>query len=145
MPPAPSDWNAKVIEEFRASRGRLGGDADRAPVVLLHHQGRNSGAQYVNPLAYLADEDDSATIYLFASKAGAPVNPDWYHNLKAAGRATVEIGEEKYDVTVRELTGADRDRVYGEQARRYQGFAGYAAKAAGVRVIPVLALTRVSR
>jgi deazaflavin-dependent oxidoreductase (nitroreductase family) len=73
---------------------------------------------------------------------GAPTNPDWYHNLTAAGNGSVERGTERYKVTVRELTGAERDRIYAEQARRYPGFAGYARQTAGVRTIPVLELSR---
>jgi deazaflavin-dependent oxidoreductase (nitroreductase family) len=82
-------------------------------------------------------------MYVFASKAGAPTNPDWYHNLMAAGTATVEVGTERYDVAVTEITGAERERIYDEQARRYPGFAQYATKTAGIRTIPVLALSRV--
>jgi deazaflavin-dependent oxidoreductase (nitroreductase family) len=82
------------------------------------------------------------TIYVFASKAGAPDNPDWYANALAAGGATVEVGTQTYDVTVTELTGEDRDTVYGRQAAAYPGFAEYERKTAGIRTIPVLALTR---
>ena len=82
------------------------------------------------------------TIYVFASKAGAPTHPDWYLNLVAAGAGEVEVGTERYPVTVVELTGEERDLVYAEQARRYQGFAEYEKKTAGVRTVPVLALTR---
>ena len=81
-------------------------------------------------------------IYVFASKAGAPTNPDWYRNLTAAGEGSVERGTETYKVTVRELTGAERDRIYAEQARRYPGFAEYARQTAGIRTIPVLELRR---
>jgi deazaflavin-dependent oxidoreductase (nitroreductase family) len=72
----------------------------------------------------------------------APANPDWYYNLAAAGEASVERGTETYKVTVRELTGAERDRIYAEQARRYPGFAEYERQTAGVRTIPVLELRR---
>jgi deazaflavin-dependent oxidoreductase (nitroreductase family) len=109
-------------------------------MLLVHHHGRKSGRDYVTPMMYLADETDQQTIYVFASKAGAPTNPDWYHNLVGAGRATVERGTETYEVDVRELPEEDRDRVYAEQARRYPGFADYERKTAGVRKIPVLAL-----
>jgi deazaflavin-dependent oxidoreductase (nitroreductase family) len=73
---------------------------------------------------------------------GAPTNPDWYHNLTASGEGSVERGTQTYEVTVRETTGAERDRIYAEQARRYPGFAEYARQTAGVRTIPVLELTR---
>ena len=92
-------------------------------------------------MMYLA-ADDAETIFVFASKAGAPSNPDWYHNLTTAGDGSVEVGSDVYSVTVTELTGDERDRVYAEQARRYPGFAEYADKTAGIRTIPVLALRR---
>ena len=136
------DWNAQTIAEFRANEGRVGGNFEGAPIVLVHHRGRKSGREYVTPMMYLRDEADPAVIYVFATKGGAPTNPDWYYNLVAAGTATVEGGTETYKVTVRELTGAERDRIYAEQARRYPGFAEYARQTAGVRTIPVLELRR---
>jgi deazaflavin-dependent oxidoreductase (nitroreductase family) len=137
-----SDFNAGVIQEFRANGGRVGGNFEGAPITLVHHKGRTSGRDFVAPMMYLAADDDPATIYVFASKAGAPTHPDWYYNLTAAGSAEVEVGSEQYEVTVTELTAADRDRVYAEQARRYPGFGEYADKTAGIRTIPVLALRR---
>jgi deazaflavin-dependent oxidoreductase (nitroreductase family) len=138
----PVDWNAKVITEFRANEGRVGGAFEGAPVTLVHHRGRTSGREYVSPMMYLVDDNDLATIYVFASKAGAPTNPDWYYNLTAAQAARVEVGSDAYPVTVTELVGDQRDRVFAEQARRYPGFAEYADKTAGIRAIPVLALKR---
>lgn len=135
-----SDWNTNVINEFRENEGRVGGPFEGAPLLLLHHVGRKSGKQSIAPMMYLADEQDPDTVYVFASKAGAPTNPAWYHNLTAAGRATIERGTDSYEVTVSEVTGADRDRIYAEQAGRYPGFAEYEQKAAGIRTIPVLAL-----
>ena len=137
-----ADWNAAIIEEFRANEGRVGGNFAGAPMVLVHSRGRRSGQERVNPMMYLPDEQDPGTIYVFASKGGAPTHPDWYYNLTAAGGAEVEVGTETYPVTVRELTGEERDRVYAEQARRYPGFADYERKTAGIRTIPVLALRR---
>jgi deazaflavin-dependent oxidoreductase (nitroreductase family) len=138
-----SNWNDTVIAEFRANEGRLGGNFEGAPVVLVHHRGRTSGRDYINPVMYLLD-DDPDTIYVFASKGGAPTNPDWYYNLIAAGEGTVERATDTYPVTVHEVTGEERDRIYYEQARRYPGFADYARQTAGVRTIPVLALRRSS-
>jgi deazaflavin-dependent oxidoreductase (nitroreductase family) len=91
---------------------------------------------------YLPNDTEPDIIYVFASKGGAPVHPDWYHNLTAAGDGGVERGTEQYKVAVRELTGADRDRIYAEQARRYPGFAEYERQTTGVRTIPVLELRR---
>ena len=137
-----SDWNANIITEFRENEGRVGGQFEGAPMVLLHHYGRKSGQEYVAPTMYLADETDPSVIYVFASKGGAPTNPEWYRNLVAAGKGTVEVGTETYEVVVSEVTGAERDRIYAEQARRYPGFAEYERRTAGIRTIPVLALKR---
>jgi len=138
----PNEWNTKTITEFRANEGRVGGVFEGAPLVLLHHRGRKSGREYVTPIMYLPNEADPDTIYVFASKGGAPTHPDWYDNLITAGDGSVERGTETYGVTVRDVTGAERDRIYAEQARRYEGFAEYEIKAAGVRTIPVLELKR---
>jgi len=137
-----SDWNAKTIAEFRANEGRVSGYFEGAPMVLLHHPGRKSGRERATPVMYLPHETDPDIGYVFATKNGVPTNPDWYYNLTAAGNGTVERGTETYNVTVREMTGAERDRIYAEQARRYPGFAEYERQTVGVRVIPVLELTR---
>jgi deazaflavin-dependent oxidoreductase (nitroreductase family) len=138
----PNDWNQKVIAEFRANQGRVGGGFTGAPMVLVHHVGRTSGTEYITPLVYLPKDGDDDSIYIFASKAGAPAHPDWYHNLVAAGQATIEVGASTYPVTVSEIGGDERDRIYAEQVRRMPGFGDYATKAAGVRTIPVLELAR---
>jgi deazaflavin-dependent oxidoreductase (nitroreductase family) len=139
---APVTRNTKIIEEFRANEGRVGGPFEGAPMTLVHHRGRKTGRDLVNPMMYMRDEEDPDVIYVFASKGGAPTHPDWYHNLVAAGVAEVEVGTETYPVTVTELTGEQRDRIYAEQARRYPGFAEYEQKTAGIRTIPVIALRR---
>jgi len=136
------DWNAKTITEFRANEGKVGGPFEGAPLVLLHHRGRKSGREFVVPTMYLRHETEPDIIYVFASKAGAPTNPDWYYNLTTAGATNVEVGTETYEVTVHEVTGDDRDRIYAEQARRYPGFAEYETKTVGIRTIPVLELRR---
>ena len=137
------DWNEKVIREFRANQGQVGGDFAGAPLTLVHHYGRKSAREFVAPMMYLADEKKPDRIYVFASKAGAETNPDWYYNLVAGHRGAVEVASEEYGVTVTELTGVERDRVYAEQASRFPGFAEYEQKTAGIRTIPVLALDRV--
>jgi deazaflavin-dependent oxidoreductase (nitroreductase family) len=135
------DWNTKVIEDFRANEGQVGGQFEGAPMVLVHHAGRTTGSERVTPTMYLAAEEPGA-IYVFASKGGAPTHPDWYLNLTAAGEGSVELGTDSFRVTVRELTGDERDEVYAEQARRYPGFAEYEEKTRGIRTIPVLELKR---
>lgn len=137
-----SDWNTNVINEFRANAGQVGGQFEGSPLILLHHKGRKSGADYVAPLMYLADDSDPETIYLFASKAGAPSDPEWYRNISAVGTATLETGEGEYEADVSELQGEQRERIFAEQVKRFPGFGEYAEKTAGIREIPVVALRR---
>src|SRR5260370_24461204 len=128
--------------DFRAIEVRVGGIFEGAPLVLVKHRGLKSGREYVTPVMYLPHDTEPDIIYVFATKAGAPANPVWYDNLTAARDGSVERGTETCKVTVRELTGAERDRIYAEQARRYPGFAEYARQTAGIRTIPVLELRR---
>jgi deazaflavin-dependent oxidoreductase (nitroreductase family) len=128
-------WNAKIIEEFRANEGKLSGDFADKPFLLLHTTGAKTGTERVNPVAYLEDGD---RMFVFASKAGADSNPDWYHNLVANPRVTVEVGTKTYDVTAKPLTGADRDRIYAIQGEHMPGFKEYQEKTS--RIIPVVEL-----
>jgi deazaflavin-dependent oxidoreductase (nitroreductase family) len=132
-----TNWNDKIIEEFRANAGQVGGNFAGAPVLLLTTTGRRSGATRTNPVMYLGDGD---RLLVFATKGGAPTHPDWYVNLVANPRVTIEVGTEKYEVVAVQLKGEERDRWYAEQARRYPGFAEYEKMTD--RVIPVVALTR---
>jgi deazaflavin-dependent oxidoreductase (nitroreductase family) len=132
-----SDFNSSVIEEFRANGGKVSGQFEGAPLLLLTSTGARSGAARVNPMMYLAD---GSRLYVFASKAGAPTNPDWYHNLVAHPQATVEVGDERFEVTARVLADPERDEIFRRQASLYPGFAEYEAKTS--RVIPVVVLER---
>ena len=132
-----NDWNAQVVEEFRANEGKLKGRFEGAPVLLLTTTGAKTGQKRINPVMYLAEDD---AIYVFASKAGAPTNPDWYHNLVAHPRVTVERGTETYEAVATPLIGTERDRIYAIHAERYPGFAEYQEKTA--RTIPVVSLAR---
>ena len=132
-----SDWNTKIIEEFRANEGRVGGSFQGAPMLLLTTTGRRTGERRTNPMMYLADGD---RLLVFASKGGAPTHPDWYHNLVADPQVTVEVGTESYQARATALQGDERDRLYAEQSRRYPGFAEYQRNTS--RVIPVVALVR---
>jgi deazaflavin-dependent oxidoreductase (nitroreductase family) len=138
MSTSPADFNAKVIAEFRANAGHVGGSFDGMPILLLHHTGAKSGAERVNPLAYQADD---GRYVIFASKAGAPENPAWYHNLKANPDATVEVGAQTLAVRASEATGEERERLFAAQAARLPQFTEYAAKTS--RTIPVIVLTPV--
>ena len=82
-------FNDQIIDEFRANEGRVGGNFEGAPLLLLHSTGAKSGAERISPMMYLPDGD---RYVVFASKAGAPTNPDWYHNLKANPQAMIEVG-----------------------------------------------------
>ena len=104
-----SDFNDKIIAEFRANEGKVGGYFAGAPIVLVPHKGRRTGREFVSPVMYLPDGE--GRIYVFGSKAGAPEHPDWYRNLLASGDATVEVGTETYPVRVTEIAGEERDRV----------------------------------
>jgi deazaflavin-dependent oxidoreductase (nitroreductase family) len=129
------DFNRRNIEEFRANHGRLGGQFEGAPVLLLHSTGARSGEERVNPMMYLADGE---RYLVFASAAGADRNPAWYHNLLAHPDARIEVGDDSIEVHAVELQGAERDQKYAVQASRYPGFADYERKT--TRTIPVLAL-----
>ena len=129
------DFNSRNIEEFRANHGRLGGQFEGAPVLLLHSTGASSGQERVSPMMYLPDGD---RYLVFASAAGADRNPAWYHNLVAHPDARIEVGIDEIDVHAVELRGAERDAKYAVQAERYPGFADYQRKT--TRTIPVLAL-----
>jgi deazaflavin-dependent oxidoreductase (nitroreductase family) len=129
------DFNRRNIEEFRANHGRLGGQFEGAPVLLLHSTGARSGEERVNPMMYLADGE---RYLVFASAAGAVRNPAWYHNLLAHPDARIEVGDDSIEVHAVELQGAERDQKYAVQASRYPGFADYERKT--TRTIPVLAL-----
>jgi deazaflavin-dependent oxidoreductase (nitroreductase family) len=140
--PDRNDWNTRIITQFRENEGHVGPPFEGAPMLLIHHRGRRSGNEYINPVMYLPSDDDTTLMYIFATKSGAPDNPAWYHNLVDAGSAEVEVGTETFPVSVSEVTGPERDRVYAQQASRYPAFAGYEERTAGLRTIPVLALRR---
>ncbi len=130
-----NDFNTKIIEEFRANGGKLGGGFEGAPMLLLTTVGAKSGKTRVNPMMYL---DEGGRRYVFASKAGAPTNPDWFYNLVANPDVTIEVGTDTLDVVATPVEDEERARVYAVQASRYPGFAEYEEKTD--RAIPVVAL-----
>jgi deazaflavin-dependent oxidoreductase (nitroreductase family) len=131
------DFNQRIIDEFRANGGKPPSWGGSSPVLLLHHRGARSGIERVNPVAYL---DDGGRYVVFASKAGAPSNPGWYHNLKAHPDTTIEVGSDTVAVTAAEANGAERERLFAAQAQRSPQFAEYQQKTD--RVIPVMILAR---
>ena len=129
------DWNRKIIEEFRSNDGKVGGPFENTPILLLHHSGAKTGTERINPLAYRRDGEKYV---IFASKAGAPTNPDWYHNLLANPDTAVEVGTTTAKVTAREATGDERERLWTAQKTEFPGFADYEEKTS--RQIPVIVL-----
>jgi deazaflavin-dependent oxidoreductase (nitroreductase family) len=136
--PEVNDFNQTIINEFRANHGIVGGGFAGASVVLLTTRGAKSGRVRTNPLVGLPRDD--GTIYVFASAAGSPKHPAWYHNILAHPAVEVEYGDSSFRATATPITGPDRDQIYAEQAARMPGFADYEAKTE--RVIPVIALVR---
>ena len=114
-----SDYDAAIIEEFRANAGRLGGSWEGRDLLLLTTTGRKSGRPHTKPMVYTRDGD---RLLVYASKGGAPSHPDWYLNLAADPLVVVEVGPDRYDAIATPLEGEERDRETS-------------------RVIPVVALT----
>jgi deazaflavin-dependent oxidoreductase (nitroreductase family) len=135
--PSTENFNTRIIREFRENEGKVGGPFEGAPLLLLTSTGAKSGQPRTSPMMYLPD---GGRYLVFASKGGAPTNPDWYHNLVAHPDASIEVGTERFGVKATVITGAERDELYARQAELYPGFAEYEAKT--TRTIPVIALER---
>jgi len=136
------DRNQQIIDEFRNSGGHVGGSFEGRTLLLLHHRGARTGAERVNPLAYQRLSDDSVAV--FASKGGAPTNPDWYHNVVANPDVTVVLGTETYRAKARLASNDERASIWERQKRDWPGFADYDEKAKGIREIPVVVLDKLS-
>ena len=130
-----NEFNAGIIDEFRANEGRVGGMFEGAPLIILHTTGARSGTERLSPLMYLPYED---RMFVFASKAGAHAHPDWYHNVKAHPSVTIEVGNSTVDKTAIELEPDERSRIYAVQASLVPQFGEY--QAGTERVIPVIEL-----
>ncbi len=133
--PDMNDWNRLTIEEFRASKGKVGGVWEGRPLLLLTTTGAKSGQQRTNPVMFMREGQH---LYIFASKGGAPTHPDWYHNLLAHPDVTVELGDEKFHAIARPVTGAARDEIYAKWAGLFPQFREYQDKT--TRKIPVIEL-----
>ena len=133
-----SDWNTKIIEEFRANAGVVRGNYEGRTLLLLHHTGAKTGTERVNPLAYQRLSDDSVAI--FASKGGSPTTPDWFYNLVAHPDVKVEIGADTYSAHARVAEGAEREPIWEKQKQDWSVFADYENKLRGIREIPVVIL-----
>lgn len=132
-----SDYNTKIIEEFRANAGRVGGSWEGRDLLLLTTMGRKSGRPHTAPMVFTRDGE---RLLVYASKGGAPAHPDWYVNLVADPHVVVEVGPDRYDAIATPLEGDERDREFAAQVARNSVFGEYEQKT--TRVIPVVALTR---
>lgn len=132
-----ADWNRGVVDEFRANKGMVGGQFEGAPLLLLTTIGARTGATRVSPVMYMAIEDSYA---IFATYAGAPTHPAWYHNLVANPAASIEVGDQTISVTARVGEGDERDRIWTAQKQAAPGMAEYETKTD--RVMPVVILER---
>lgn len=131
-----TNWNQKIIDEFRANDGKVGGRFEGKSLLLLHTTGAKTGKERVNPVAYVKD---GVRYVVIASKGGAPDNPDWYYNILAHPRLTVEVGTETFDVEAQVTEEPERTRLYNKMADMMDSFNDYRRKTD--RVIPVIELT----
>ena len=139
MSDSPGNWNQNIIDEFRSNDGTVATGGFGRALVLLHHLGARSGQERVTPVMGLRQGPDSWLVA--ASKAGAPDNPAWFHNLKAHPDVTIEVpGEGTVDVSARVLDGDERDSGWGQFTAASPGFRQYEERTS--RTIPVLALHR---
>ncbi len=131
----PSDWNTHIIEEFRANGGKVGGGFAGSTLLLLHTRGAKTGHEHVTPVMYRQVDGGYA---VFASKAGADTNPDWYHNLLAHPQVQAEIGTQTVSLTARVADQQEREPIWTAQKTDNPGFADYEKKT--TRQIPVVIL-----
>jgi len=133
----PNEWNKKVIEEFRANDGKVGGYFEKVTLLLLHTTGAKSGLPRINPVACMKDGNQYV---IMASKEGRPTHPDWYYNLVANPEVSVEFGPEKFEALARVTEGSEREKLFAKMSSIYPNFTEYQEKT--TRVIPVILLTR---
>ena len=133
-----NERNQKTIDEFRANAGKVGGRFEGKTLLLLHTMGARSGKERINPVAYVRD---GVRYVVIASKGGAPTNPDWYYNILAHPRLTVEVGTETLPVQAKVAEEPERSRLYNKMVEMMPGFDDYRRRT--TRVIPVIELTPV--
>ena len=132
------DYNTRIIQEFRANQGRVGGPWEGIPLILIHHIGARSGIERVTPVA--CSPQGEGRFAIWAANGGSPTHPNWYHNLKAHPGITVEVGAQTFTVLAQELDGAARAELWAKLVAVYPQLA--AAQARTVRQIPLFVLTR---
>ena len=134
-----NDFNQKVVTEFRANQGQVGGQMAGMPLLLLTTTGNKTGRTLTKPLAYSKDGD---RIFVLASFAGSPHNPAWFCNLEANPMVTVEVGADRYQARARIASGEERERLFKLQADKMNIFYDYQKKTS--REIPVVVLERIN-
>jgi deazaflavin-dependent oxidoreductase (nitroreductase family) len=137
-PGGPNDYNTKIIEEFRATGGRVGGPWAGITLILIHHTGAKSGIERVSPVAYSLRGEDRFAIW--AANGGSPAHPNWYYNLKAEPRIKVEVGTQTFTVLAEELDDTARAELWPKLAAQYPQLGETQARTS--RQIPVFLLTR---
>jgi deazaflavin-dependent oxidoreductase (nitroreductase family) len=128
-----SEWNAGIIDEFRANDGVVGGMFEGAPLLILHTTGAKSGAERLAPLMYRREDD---RVFVFASKAGSHSHPDWFYNVKANPEVSVEMASATLNGNAVEVVGDERDGIYSRQSTAFPQFGKY--QAGTDRKIPVI-------
>jgi len=134
-----SEWNKKIVEEFRANEGKVSGPFADNTLLLLHTTGAKSGQERINPLVTF---EDSERLIIIASKGGAPTNPDWYYNVVANPVVEVEYGTDKFQAQATVTSEPERTELYERMESTFHTFSEYKKKAG--RVIPVITLTRLN-
>jgi deazaflavin-dependent oxidoreductase (nitroreductase family) len=137
--PALNDFNEKIIDEFRANGGKVGGAFEGSPLLLLQTTGAKTGRSRVKPLVYRRDGD---RLVVFGTKGGSPTHPEWYYNVRANPRVTVEVGSDRFEADARVAPPDERDRLWRLQTQDVPVFADYQKRTD--RTIPVVILERVA-
>lgn len=135
-----SEFNDKVIAEFRENDGVVGGFFEEHTLLLLHTTGAKSGLARISPLMTTTDDD---RYILVASSGGAENHPSWYHNIVANPNVTIEVGTEKFDAVASIAEEPERTRLYSKMEERFDGFTEYKNKVK-TRVIPIITVARES-
>ncbi|HEV2653893.1 MAG TPA: nitroreductase family deazaflavin-dependent oxidoreductase [Ktedonobacteraceae bacterium] len=132
-----NEGNRYMIDQFHANKGDVAELMGGTPLLLLETTGAKSGQLRTNPLVYYSE---NGRLFIFATKAGAPTNPDWYYNILAHPEVTVELGTEKFPATGVVLGEEERARIYAKLAALSERFAEY--ERTTTRKIPVIELIR---
>jgi deazaflavin-dependent oxidoreductase (nitroreductase family) len=137
--PTLNDFNEKIIDEFRSNGGKVGGAFEGSPLLLLQTTGAKTGRTRVKPLVYRRDGD---RLVVFGTKGGSPTHPEWYHNVRANPRVTVEVGSDRFEADAKVAPPDERDRLWRLQTQDVPVFADYQKRTD--RTIPVVILERVA-